>query len=89
MRMEVRTKKGQKMEVRTRKGRERDHICVVQHCNSLVGFTLSLVPRPSITANTVEDLVKLQCKMMSGGRLEVWHFRSLSQTAIIAHSYSD
>ena len=32
----------------------------------------SLVPRPSITANVVEDLVKLPHRMTSGGRLEVW-----------------
>ena len=35
----------------------------------------SLVPRPSITANVVEGLVKLLRRMTSGGRLEVWHFR--------------
>ena len=35
----------------------------------------SLVPRPSITANAVEGLVKLLCRMMSGGRLEAWHFQ--------------
>ena len=34
--------------------------------------THSLIPRPSITANTVESLVKLLHRMMSGGRLEVW-----------------
>ena len=32
----------------------------------------SLVPRPSITANTVEGLVKLLRRMTSGGRLEAW-----------------
>ena len=35
----------------------------------------SLVPRPSITANAVKGLVKLLCRMMSGGHLEAWHFR--------------
>ena len=30
----------------------------------------SLVPRPSITANAVEGLVKLPRRMTSGGRLE-------------------
>ena len=48
---------------RMRKGRERDHIWVVQHCNSLVSFTFSLVPKPSITANAVEGLVKLLHRM--------------------------
>ena len=33
---------------------------------------VSLVPRPSITANVVEGLVKLLRRMMSDGRLEVW-----------------
>ena len=32
-------------------------------------------PRPSITANAMEGLVKLLRRMMSGGRWEVWHFR--------------
>ena len=32
----------------------------------------SLVPRPSITANAVEGLVKLLHRMTSGGRLEAW-----------------
>ena len=32
----------------------------------------SLVPRPSITANAVEGLVKLPHRMTSGGRLEAW-----------------
>ena len=42
----------------------------------------SLVPRPSITANAVEGLVKLLRRMTSGGRkvdvglLEVWYFQS-------------
>ena len=39
------------------------------------GLISSLIPRPSITANTVEGLVKLLRRMMSGGRLEAWHFR--------------
>ena len=34
----------------------------------------SLVPRPS-TPNVLEGLVKLVCRMTSGGRLEMWHFR--------------
>ena len=37
--------------------------------------SVSLVPRPLITANTVEGLVKLLCRMSSGGHLEAWHFR--------------
>jgi len=41
------------------------HICAV-HTDD------SLVPRPSITANTVEGLVKLLRRMTSGGRLEAW-----------------
>ena len=32
----------------------------------------SLVPRPSITANAVEVLVKLLRRMTSGGHLEAW-----------------
>ena len=32
--------------------RKRSHL-VVQHCTSLVDFTFSLVPRPSIAANAV------------------------------------
>ena len=45
----------------------------------------SLIPRPSIAANTVEGLVKLLRRMTSGGRmsrrmvdvgcLEAWYFR--------------
>ena len=38
-------------------------------------FIDSLVPRPSITANVVEGLVKLLRRITSGGRLEAWHFR--------------
>ena len=38
------------------------------------GDWVSLVPRPSITANTVEGLVKLLRRMTSGRRWEVWHF---------------
>ena len=34
----------------------------------------SLVPRPLITANVVEGLVKLLRRMTSGGCLEAWHF---------------
>ena len=37
-----------------------------------LGDGYSLVPRPSITANTVEDLVKLLRRMTTGGRLEAW-----------------
>ena len=32
----------------------------------------SLIPRPLITANAVEGLVKLQHRMTSSGHLEVW-----------------
>ena len=35
-------------------------------------YDTSLVPRPSITANAVEGLVKLLCRTTSGGHLEVW-----------------
>ena len=41
----------------------------------LVRLTSSLVPRPSIISIAVEGLVKLVCRMTSGGRLEAWHFR--------------
>ena len=41
-------------------------------CITLAAW-ISLVPRPS-TPNAVEGLVKLLCRMMSGGRLEAWHF---------------
>jgi len=40
-----------------------------------IHFFTSLVPRPSITANEVEGLVKLLRRMTSGGHLEAWHFR--------------
>ena len=46
----------------------------------------SVVSRPSITANTVEGLVKLLRRMMSGGRivdvgrLESWYFRKTAVT---------
>ena len=35
-------------------------------------YYISLIPRPSITANAAEGLVKLLCKMTSSGRLEAW-----------------
>ena len=38
----------------------------------LICIECSLVPRPSITANAVEGLVKLLCIMTSGERLEAW-----------------
>ena len=38
-------------------------------------FQIASFPGPSITANTVEGLVKLLRRMASGGRLEAWHFR--------------
>ena len=44
------------------------HVDVLR--TSLPRYTSSLVPRPSITANTVEGLVKLLHRMTSGGRLE-------------------
>ena len=50
------------------------------------GLETSLVPRPSITANTVEGLVKLLHRMMSGGRLEAWHFW---WTAVLVHARHD
>ena len=43
----------------------------------------SLVPRPSITANAVEGLAKLQHRMTSGGHLEAWHLR---WTAILVYA---
>ena len=44
------------------------------HSAYLLLHCSSLVPRPSITANVVEGLVKLLHRMTSGGRLEAWHF---------------
>ena len=41
-------------------------VCVTR----LTCVKISLVPRPSITANTVEGLVKLLHRMTSGGRTE-------------------
>ena len=35
-------------------------------------YLSNLIPRPSITANAVEGLVKLLRRMTSGGRLEAW-----------------
>ena len=47
-----------------------------------VNLITSLVPRPSITANAVESLVKLR-RMTSGGRLEVWlTCRTCTSTAV-------
>ena len=43
--------------------RKKYHTWVVQHYTSLVGFTITLIPRPSITANAVEGLVKLLHRM--------------------------
>ena len=43
----------------------------------------SLLPRPSITANAVESLVKLLRRMMSGERLEAWLTRhACTSTAV-------
>ena len=53
-------------------------------CSSCIFVSGSLVPRPSITANAVEGLVKLLRRMTSGRRLEAWHFRSLPRNAITA-----
>ena len=50
----------------------------------------SLSPRASITANTVQGLVKLLRRMTLGGLFEAWHFRPLPKTttiAPIAHLY--
>ena len=54
-------------------------VCV---CVSIV----SLVPRPSITANVVEDLVKLLRRVTTGRRLGAWHFRSLPKNVTTARS---
>ena len=40
------------------------------HVSNEKHLLTSLVPRPSITANAVEDLVKLLRRMTSGGHLE-------------------
>ena len=45
---------------------------------------LSLIPRPSITANVVEGLVKLIRRMTSGRRLGARHFRSVQKNAAVA-----
>ena len=47
----------------------------ILHVSGMSTLRLALVPRPSITANTVESMVKLLCRMTSGGRLEAWYFR--------------
>ena len=49
-----------------------------------LNYVASLVPRPSITANVVEGLVKLLCRMTSGRHLEAWHFR---WTAVLVHAH--
>ena len=48
--------------------------------------TCVLVPRPSITANAVEGLVKLLRRMTSGRRLEPWYFW---WTAVLMHARRD
>ena len=50
----------------------------------------SLVPRFAITANTVEGLVNLLHRMMSGGCLEAWHFQWTAvdvHTQHVSHAY--
>ena len=41
-----------------------------QNLHLAVVYGTSLIPRPSITANAVEDLIKLLRRMTSGGRTE-------------------
>ena len=45
----------------------------------------NLIPRPSITANAVEGLVKLLCRMMSGGCLEAWLIAPCTCTSTAVH----
>ena len=45
------------------------HLSVAATGNAKRGGRGSFVPRPSITANTVEGLVKLLCRMTSSGRM--------------------
>ena len=55
-----------------------DSLCTIQLHNSLI-------PSPSITANAVEDLVKLLCRMMSGGPLEAWLIMICACTSTAVH----
>ena len=50
---------------------------------STIHAVVRLIPRPSITANAVEGLVKLLRRMTSGGRLEAWLMRhACTNTAV-------
>ena len=52
-------------------------------CIGQLLFSSTLVPRPSITANAVEGLVKLLRRMTSGGCTEAWLIAPcMSSTAI-------
>ena len=53
---------------------------------SLTRGWISLVPRPSITANVVEGPVKLLHRMTSAGCTEGWHFH---WTAVLVHARCD
>ena len=53
---------------------------------SLTRDWISLVPRPSITANVVEGPVKLLHRMTSAGCTEGWHFH---WTAVLVHARCD
>jgi len=46
----------------------------------------SLVPRPSIIANAVEGLVKLLCRMTSGGRWEAMKEKKPDSLPLTAHT---
>ena len=48
------------------------YVCIQLIVDKGLFTSYSLVPRPSITANVVEGVVKLLRRMTSGGRLEVW-----------------
>ena len=39
---------------------------------------VSLIPRPSITANAVDDQVKLLRRLTSSGRLKKWTFEGVA-----------
>ena len=48
---------------------KRTTVSTIHLCKCIASFPGLLSP------NAVEGLVKLLCRMTSGGRLEVWHFQ--------------
>ena len=52
----------------------------------LILILCSLIPRPSITANAMEGLVKLLRRVMSGRRWEAWHFQWTAVHRAISHA---